>query len=109
MARSRCVDSKSPASKLSFRRGQRAPCLEGRVRGQSRRSLEERRSGRETTAALRSPCGAFQVGGHGLVRFGSREGAVPGAAVGGELVIAHVRQRVVHAPSFVERRGSVHR
>ncbi len=92
-----------------FRRGERAPGLEGGVRGQSRRSLEERRSGSETTASLGSPCGTFQVGGHGLVRFGSREGAVPGAAVGGELWIAHLRQRVVDAPSFVGRRGSVNR
>ena len=98
-----------PGLEARLRRGQRAPCLKDRVRRQSRRSLEERRSGRETTATLRSPCGALQVGRHGLVRFGSRKGAVPGTAVGGELGIAHLRQRVVHAPPFVERRGSVHR
>ena len=83
--------------------------MEGRVPGQSHRPLEECRGCRETTATLRSLCGAFQVCGHGLVRFSSRKGSVPGAAVGGELVIAHLRQRVVHPPSFADRRGSIYR
>ena len=85
-----------------LRRGQRAPRLERRVGGQRRRPLEERRCGREAAAALRSSCGALEVGGHGFVGSGGGECAVPGAAVGGELGIAHLRQRVVHAPSFVE-------
>ena len=74
-----------------------------------RRPLEQRRCGREAAAALRSSCGALEVGGHGFVRAGGGERAVPRAAVGGELGIAHLRQRVVYAPSFVERRGSVDR
>jgi hypothetical protein len=98
-----------PGLEARLRRGQRTPGLEGRVRGQRGRPLQECRAGRDAAAALRSCCGAFQFGGHGLVRFGSREGAMPGAAVGGELGIAHLRQRVVHTPSLVERRGSVHR
>ena len=38
--------------------------------------------------SLRASCGAFQVGGHGFVRLGGGERAVPRAAVGGELGIA---------------------
>ena len=82
---------------------------ERRLGGQDGRPFEQRRRGREAAAALGSSCGALEVGGHGFVRSGGGERAVPGAAVGGELGIAHLRQRVVHAPSFVERRGSVYR
>ena len=84
-----------------LRGGQRAAGLEGRVGGQRGRALEKGRCGREPAAALRSSCGALEVGGHGLVRSGGGECAVPRATVGGELGIARLRQRDVRAPSFV--------
>ena len=83
-------------------RGQRAACLQHRVRGQRARPLEERRRGHEAAAASRLSCGALEVAGDGLVRSGGRESAVPGALVGGEFGVAHLRQRVVDATSFVE-------
>jgi hypothetical protein len=83
--------------------------LKRRVRRERRGAFEERRYGHETAAALRSSCAALKVRRHGFVRLGGRERAVPRAAVGGELGIAHLRQRVVYPPSFVERRGPVDR
>jgi hypothetical protein len=106
VARRRCVASSSPAWKLaSAAASARVACSS--VRGQRGRALEERRRGRDAAAALRASGRALEVGGHGLVRSGGRQGAVPGAAVGGEHGIAHLRERVVDAPSLVDRCGLV--
>ena len=86
-----------------LRRGQRAPCLERRVGSQRGRPLEERRCGREAAARLRSPCRALERGGDGFVGSGGGECAVPGVTVGVELEVAHLGERLVHAPSFVVR------
>ena len=69
----------------------------------------ECRSRREAAASLRASCGTLQFGRHAFVWPGSGEGAVPGATLGGELGIAHLRQCVVDAPSLVEGRGSIDR
>ena len=90
-----------PGLEAGLRRGQRAPGLERRVGGQSGRSLEERRCGREPAAALRSSRGALERGGDGFVGSCGGECAVPGVAVGVELEIAHLGERLVRAPSFV--------
>jgi hypothetical protein len=92
-----------------LRRRQRARSLDGGVRGQTCRPLEQRRSCWETTPTLRASCSAFQLGGHGFFRFGSREGTVPGATLSGELGITHLGERVVDTPSFIEGRGSINR
>ena len=89
--------------------GQRAPGLDRRVRGQRRRPFQEDSSGREPGAVLHAYRTAFQLGRHGLVRLGDGQPAVPRAAVGGELGIARLCQRVVGPTSFAGGRGPVHR
>ena len=81
---------------LGLRRGQRPLRPQAGVERQRDGSLEERGRCRQATAQLCPAGRALELGGDFLVGAHRSLRAVPGAAIGIELRVGHLRQRPVH-------------
>ena len=80
-----------------------------RVRGQRGGALQEGRRRGDPTAGLRAAGRTLELGGDVLVRSRCRQRAVPRAAIGVGVRIAHLGEGFVHPLSAAERRGPVDR
>ena len=88
---------------------QRAFTAPRRVRGQRDGALQEGGRGGDPAASLRPAGRALELGGDVLVRSCRRQCAVPRAAIGVGVRIAHLGEDLVHPLPAAERRGPVDR
>ena len=90
---------------LGLRRGERALGAPRGIDRQRRRALEEGGRGGQSAAGLGAVGRALELGGDVLVRSGGGLRAMPGAAIGIELRIGRLGERVVHVAPFGGRRA----
>ncbi len=92
---------------LGLRRGQRALRPARRIGRELGSPLQERGRCGDAAAALRAAGGALELGRDVLVGPGRRLGAMPGTAIGIDVRVGGLRQRLVHAAEVFRRRGPV--